>query len=269
VTLEKKDKDKDEDNLSLWSTIIGFMGLFFVFIIGGALADADWKWANNLAPTILWLGIALQIFYMLLFVGNSKISKTLGGQLASQVFLAVLLWFLYTQASVSATSIINTVFGLSDTVFPLSHQVLTFLYLFILSKPVFWVLLIWGIVAILYYTVTGGNGTHKSFKTGIFAFSGFFIGLVALILIEVKFDEKLLTKKAYLIAHSLDFNANINCPKHDIAGKGVFLGPAQSRVIIDKNIPVISWVEAVYANHEQLKDIKIPQSLEIYECSQN
>jgi hypothetical protein len=267
VTLEKKDKDKD--SLSLWSTIIGSLGLIFVFIIGGALANSDWKWANSLAPTILWLGIALQIFYMLLFVGNSKISKTLGGQLASQVFLAVLLWFLYTQASVSATSTINTVFGLSDTVFPLSHQVLTFLYLFILSKPLFWVLLIWGIVAILYYMTTGGDGTHKSVKTGIFAFSGFFIGLIALILIEVKFDEKLLTKKAYLIAHSLDFNENINCPKQDVVGKGVFLGPAQSRVVIDPNTPTMSWVEAVYANYEQLEDIKIPQSLEIYGCSQN
>mgnify|MGYP000310982277 CR=1 FL=1 len=265
MTPEEKAK---EDDLSLWSTILGCIGLVFVFVVGGPLAGSDWKWANNLAPIIIWLGIALQVFYMLLFVGNSKISKILGGQFASQVFFAVLMWFLYTQAAVNATSTINTVFGLSDTVFPLSHQVLTFLYLFILSKPVFWALLIWGIVAILYYTMTGGEGTHKSLKTGVFAFSGFFVGLIAVILIEVKFDEKLLNKKAYLIAHSLDFNASINCPKQTLTGKGVFLGPAQTRVIMDKNEPKLSWVEAVYANHVQLQDLQIPEKLEIYGCSQ-
>jgi hypothetical protein len=199
-----------EDDLSLWSTVIGCVGVAFVFIFGGVLADSDWKWANDLAPTIIWLGIALQIFYMLLFVGSSKISKILGGQLASQAFFAVLLWFLYTQASVNATSIINTVFGLSDSAFPLSHQILTYVYLFILSKPLFWFLLIWGIVVILYYMVTGGDGTYKSFKTGIFSFSGFIIGLIAIFFVEFKFDETLLPKKAYLIAHSLDFNTNIN-----------------------------------------------------------
>lgn len=263
------EENAKEDDLSIWSTAIGCIGFLFVFIVGGPLADSDWKWANDLAPIIILLGIALLAFYMLLFVGSSKISKILGGQLASQIFFAVLMWFFYTQASVNATSLINTVFGLSDTAFPLSHQVLTFVSLFVMGRSLFWVLLIWGCVAILYYAATGGNGTYKSFKTGIFAVSGALIGLIAILTIEFKFDEELLPKKAYLIAHSLDFNTNLNCPAHELNAKGVFLGPAQSRVLIDDKFPFMSWVEAVYANDNQLMDIEIPGNFNIYECIKN
>ena len=268
MTLEEQ-KQKKEDELSLWSTVIGFLGLFFVFLLGGSFADSDWKWAREIAPTIMWLGIAFQIFYMLLFVGNSKISKILGGQLASQLSFGIILWFFYTQASVQATSTLNGVFGLSDSAFPLSHQVLTFVSLFMLSKPIFWALLIWGSVVLLYFMVAGGNGTYKSIKTGLFAGSGFLISLVALLMIEAKFDDSLLSKKAYLIAHSLDFNANINCPGHELNGKGVFLGPSQNRIVFDDGTPDMSWVEAVYANATELKHIDVPKSFNIYGCAQN
>jgi hypothetical protein len=51
--------------------------------------------------------------------------------------------------------------------------------------------------------------------------------------------------------------------------KGVFLGAAQNRVFIDEKIQSMSWVEAIYANHEQLENIEISENFEIYGCSQN
>jgi hypothetical protein len=130
-------------------------------------------------------------------------------------------------------------------------------------------LFIWGIIALFYYIATGGNGTHKSFKTLAFAGSGFAIGLISLLFIEYKFDDEMVRKKAYLIAHSLDFNANLNCPGQELNGKGVFLGANQSRLIFDEKMPSMPWVEAVYANEKDLKDIVIPESFEIYGCNQN
>jgi hypothetical protein len=259
-------ESKMENSRSIWSTVIGGLGLILVFFVGGSFADSDWDWARSIAPTIIWLGIALQLFYFFLFVGNSKLVKLLGGQLASQVFLSVLIWLLYTQASVHATSMINEVFGISGSAFPLSHQVLTFVSLFIIGKPLFGVLTIWGGLALLYYMASGGDGTHRSVQTLIFSASGLVIGFFSLALIHIKLDDDLLSKKAYLIAHSLDFNSSLNCPGHDLKGNGIFLGPAQSRVLFDSSNQTMSWDQALYANKQQLKDINIPSKLEIYEC---
>ncbi|PPK50308.1 hypothetical protein [Marinobacter persicus] len=228
-------ENKEEENLrSIISTVIGVLGFICVFGIGAPMSDAEWSWVNKLAPYVIWAGIALLLFYSFLFVGNSKIAKALGGQLASQVTFAALAWLIYVLASVEAANALNHAFGVDSRAFPLAHQVLTFLNMFAFGEPVFAVLLVWGLVTVIFYSITGGAGTHKSFQTLIFACSGFVIGLVSLVMVNVIFDEDVLDKKAYFIARALDFNENLNCPGNSLGGYGVFLGPSQTRILYDE-----------------------------------
>jgi len=258
-----------ENTRSTWSTAIGVMGFILVFAVGGGLADSDWKMARDLAPVVIWIGMSLQLFYFFLFIGNSKIAKALGGQFASQVAFAALTWFLFTQASVSAGGYINGVFGLGDSAFPLTQNVLTFVSLFVLGKPLFLALTIWGAFAFLYYLLSGGDGSHRSIQIAVFAASGLVLGIASYTLAKYKFNDELMPKKAYLMARALEFNENLNCPGTAPVGNGVFLGPAQDRVLVDTTKPSMSWTAAIYANAGELDGVKIPEKFEIYECRKN
>jgi hypothetical protein len=258
---------KDDDTKDLYITVIGVLGFFLVFFVGRWLAGSQWNFTHKLAPIVTWSGIIFLLIYLFLFVENSGVAKLFGGKFTSSIVFAAIGWYLYTQASLTAGGYINEVFGLGDSVFPQTQKVLTFVSLFILVQPLFILLTIWSSIAFLYYLITGGSGTHKSFQAFMFAISGLTIGLIALMSISYKFSDDSMPKKAYLLALSLEFNEKLNCSQSKIIGKGVFIGPAQDRVIVDTtNNPSMSWASIVYANESELKDIKIPENFEIYEC---
>lgn len=260
-------ESKEEEKLrSIITTVIGGLGFVCVFLIGAPMSDSDWSWANNLAPFVIWTGVAFLLFYSFLFVGNSKIAKALGGQLASQITFAGLGWLIYVLASVEAASALNHAFGVDAGAFPLAHQVSTFLHMFVFGEPIFVVLLVWGLVSIIYYAMTGGAGTHKSNQTAIFAGSGFVIGALSLTMINFTFDENVLNRKAYFIARALDFNENLNCPGNKLNGYGVFLGPSQKRILYDETPQQLDWSKAVYATSSELEQWKSPEDLSIVDC---
>ncbi|MBW3196091.1 hypothetical protein [Marinobacter nauticus] len=260
-------RSKDEEKLiSIISVAIGGLGFSCVFVFGAPMSESDWVWARNLAPFVIWAGIALLLFYVFLFVGNSKIAKAIGGQFASQITFAAVAWLIYVLASVEASSTLNKTFGVDAKAFPIAHEVLTFLHMFVFGEPVFVVLLVWGLVTVIYYAATGGSGKNGSIPTLIFACSGSVIGLVSLAAINFTLEENTLDKKAYFIARALDFNDNLNCPGNPLSGHGVFLGPSQARILYDELPLQLDWSQAVYANAKELENLKMPKHLSIIEC---
>lgn len=260
------DANKLENEKSLWITVTGVLGFIIVFFVGGPLADSD----SNYAPTVIWFGLVLFIYYIFLFVGNTRFVKTMAGEWGSKVAFSVLIAVLLLESNRQASIEINAVFGLSASAFTGTEYIMTLLKTFILSKTLLGFFAIWGVVTFVYYLITGGANSHKSFQTFIFAISGVLIGGIGWLLIDTKLSEDLLHKKVYLVAHAFDFNSNVKCPGQDVKGVAVFLGAAQNRVFVDESkAPKIDWLQGVYANPQELESVKLPTSEEfkIYTCN--
>lgn len=260
------DDKKLENEKSLWITAIGISGFIIVFLVGGPLADSH----SDYAPTVLWFGLVLFIYYIFLFIGNTRFVKTMAGEWGSKVAFSVLIAVILLESNRQAAIEINAVFGLSASVFSGTQYVMTLLKTFILSKSLLGVFAIWGGVSFIYYLVTGGSGTHRSIQTFIFAISGIVIGIIGLLLIETKLNNETLHKKIYLVAHSFDFNSNVKCSDQVIKGSGIFLGPSQNRVLVDESsTPDMGWLQAVYASPKDLESTELPkkEQLKIYSCT--
>lgn len=261
-----EEKNKLENEKSLWITGIGLLGFIIVFLVGGSLADSK----SDYAPAIIWFGLILFVYYIFLFVGNTQFVKTMAGEWGSKVAFSVVIAILLLESNRQASIEINSVFGISASAFSGTLYIMTILKTFILSKVLLSVFTVWGGVAFVYYLVTGGAGTHKSFQTFIFAISGLLIGGIGWLLVETKLNEDVLHKKAYLVAHSFDFNQHVKCPGKVVKGAAVFLGAAQNRVLVDESEPPqMDWLQAIYANPEELSSVLLPgeNELRILSCS--
>lgn len=261
-----EESKKNENEKSIWITAIGSLGFFIVFIVGGILSDSG----SPYTPIIIGFGLVLFIYYIFLFIGNTRFVKTMGGEWGSKIAFSILIATLIIESNRQVSIEINSVFGIAASAFSGTQNIMTILKTFILSKILLSVFTVWGGLAFIYYLVTGGAGTHKSFQTFIFAISGLIIGGIGWLLIETKLSEEIVHKKIYLVAHSFDFNANVKCPGQEINGAAVFLGQAQNRVFVDESeSPKMNWLQALYANPEELSSVALPTSenLKIYTCN--
>lgn len=259
-----------EESISkeVMTTIIGGVAITLVFIVTGAWAQSDFGFLRSLAPYTLWLGIALLIVYQFLFVTNSRIAKTLKGELASQVGLTVLIGYCLLSSSIDAATVLNRVFGVDASAFPNALRVITFVQMFLMGKPIFWLLFTWSVIAFFYFLLGGGSG--KSWRAWMFAMSGMAVSGTALIFIYFLLGPTQLDQRAYILTRATDFYSNVNCPGVKIAGSAVFLGPEQRRVLVDNTIiPELSWIQAITVKDEKFKQVRHPSSFPIYNCKEN
>lgn len=269
IDMEKimlSEEKKLENEKSLWITVIGVLGFLIVFVVGGILADSE----NSYAPTVIWFGLFLFVYYMFLYVGSARFVKAMAGEWGSKLAFSFLIAILLVESNRQASVDINAVFGISASAFSGTQTIMTMLNAFVWSKVLLSIMAVWGVVSFVYFFTTGGVGTHRSFQTFLFSISGLVIGGIGLLLVVTKFGgEEVLRKKIYLIAHSFDFNSNVKCQGNEVKGAAVFLGQSQDRVFVDETVPPeMTWLQAVYADADELKNVELPtsQDLKIYKC---
>ena len=253
---------------SLGVAATGVIGLFFVFVLGDLLARSGIGWMRDISPNVFWFGIVFLVFYLIAYISHSEFTRHIGGQLASQAALAVFVWFMYTQAALQASVLLNRVYGVDAAAFPGSSQVLTFVQMFLASRPLIYLMILWSLLHFVRYAFGKARATRISMFSSLIMLSGATIGVMALVFIHERLSEPLLLKKTYLIAKELDFNPRVNCGRFDLQGVGVFLGPEQQRVMIDAVPSTASWTESIYATEASLRSVQVPTSFPIYRCSE-
>ena len=245
--------------------IIGLLGLLLVFVLGDIAAHARPAGVQALAPYLFWFGVVFLVFYVVAYIGHSQLAKAVGGQLASQAALAVFVWFMYTQASLQVGILLNQIYGVDPSVFSSSSQILNFVLMFVLSRPLLYLAVIINIVMVLNYAFRHRK-SPLSKLTGAILLSGTVIGVLSLVFIHERFSDQLLLKKAYLIAKEQDFNMRVRCGGADVPGIGVFMGPEQRRVLMDDTPSTMSWTASIYATPKDLAHVQIPTQFRIVPC---
>ena len=250
---------------SLSIACTGVLGLFLVFVLGDLLARSGSQLALAAVPYVFCFGVVFLVFYVVAYIGHSKLAKAVGGQLASQAALAVFVWFMYTQASLQVGILLNQVYGVDPSVFSSSSQILNFVLMFVLSRPLLYLAVAINIVMVLNY-VFRHRKSPLSKLTAAILLSGTVIGVLSLVFIHERFNDELLLKKAYLIAKEQDFNMRVRCGGADVPGIGVFMGPEQRRVLMDDTPSTMSWTASIYATKEDLAHVQIPTQFKILRC---
>lgn len=257
-----------ENNKEIITTAIGVIALILVFLCGGGWSTSDIEFVRNAAPYALWLGVGLLIFYQFVFVANSHIAKTFRGEFASQAGLTVLIAYCLLSSSVEAASSLNRVFSVDASAFPNALRVMTFVQMFLLGKPFFWMFFAWSLVSFAYFFFS--HDENSSMQTWIFSFSGMVISGIALVLIYLTFEPGQLDRRAYLVARTTDFYSKVNCPGLKVTGSVVFLGPEQRRVLVDTTAdPHLSLTQALTAKNNDFTKVEPPSSFPIYICKED
>ncbi|MFG5776823.1 hypothetical protein ACFIQF_07080 [Comamonas sp. J-3] len=252
---------------SITLALIGMTGLFLVFVLGDLMARAHYAWMQATSAYLFWFGVVLLVFYVVAYIGHSPLSKMVGGQWSSQAALAVFVWFMYTQASMQAGILLNSVYGVDPSVFSSSSQILTFVQMFILSRPLMVIAVLWSLVHVLRYVRQNRHQRSPVSKLkAAIMLSGALIGLLSLLFIHLRFSDDLMAKKSYLIAKEQDFNPRVRCGNADVPGIGLFLGPMQNRVLMDNTPSTMSWTASIYATREDLAQLQLPKDFRILDC---
>lgn len=263
--MAEKNQEKSKEIIM---TAIGAIALGLVFLIGGGWGSSDIGFFKSAAPYALWLGIGLLVFYQFMFVTNSYIARALKGEFASQAALAVLMTYCLLSSSVEAAAALNRVFSVDASAFPNALRIMTFVHMFLMGKPLFWMFFVWSVVAFSYFFFA--DQEDASMSTWIFSVSGIVISGVALMFIYHNFEEGQLDRRAYLIARTADFYSKANCPGVKITGAVVFLGPEQRRVLVDATAdPKLSLTQALTAKNDDFVKVEQPSSFSIYLCREN
>jgi len=258
----------DEKTRNVLMTSIGITAVVLVYFAAGVMGDSSIPGVRGFAPYLLVAGLALLIFYQMLFVANIRLVRILRAEFASQATFAVLIGWALLASSIDAANLLNSLYGIDASAFPNTLRLLTLVYLFKRGEYLFWAVLIWSVLSFLLMFCKSGK---QPLHLWLFALSGFFVGLIAVLSVIYKFDDQQLRVRAYLIARSADFYTTTNCPGMAVSAPVVFLGPEQRRILVDatKDVPNRSWLEAITGNLEQQERSVAPRELHLAECASN
>ena len=143
IDIEKimlSEEKKLENEKSLWITVIGVLGFLIVFVVGGILADSE----NFYAPTVIWFGLFLFVYYMFLYVGSARFVKAMAGEWGSKLAFSFLIAILLVESNRQASVDINAVFGISASAFSGTQTIMTMLNAFVWSKVLLSIMAVWG-----------------------------------------------------------------------------------------------------------------------------
>lgn len=269
--LERK-REKDMDNYSISFSLGVLAVLSAIFIFSGLSGSRDWEWLNNHRFAVRLWGVAFAAVFVGVSIERSSFFKYLWRFGFTKVVASLALSTLFIFCTGKSSSLINSVFGIDASAFPLTRALMSGLLAFQYSSPL---LIVVAIFAIFYAIDVIGwlKSKHSSDyeyqfpPLNSFAFLG--LALVVLIFswnwINRDFSEQSLPKKVYRLAHLLDFNSKYSCTNIKKGFSVVFVGPDQSRVLVDMSGVKTENIES-FVNSSISDDFEIPPEFFYLPC---
>ncbi|HAS1199988.1 TPA: hypothetical protein I3816_004753, partial [Enterobacter cloacae] len=190
----------------------------------------------------------------------------------AKIILSLSFTGLVVYCTAEASSIINDVFNIDPSFFPFTRSFLVAYLFFKKISILVYLLAIAGffcIINIISYIKSKWDGTGNiEFSFGaltyilfICIFSYFALGWVG-----SNFNDDVLNRKVYSLAHQLDFNKKNPCSNlKDLEVSVIFLGPNQDKVLVDFNkeemLTASSFLEGIFWYSYDKDELKILQCL--------
>lgn len=263
-----KEKRRDADNSELhvsWS--LGFLAIIAITLLGLAKDNnPEFEWIrNNQFSFRLW-GIALAAIYIGASLERSAFFKKLWGFSTTKIIISIAFSAAVVYATVKAAGVINTVFGVDASALPLTFTFTTAILVFKLISPFLFLLFL----AVIGHIVTlyAWYIQHKEHTFhDLFPIHSLMFALLASAIMyygwnwsNTQFNDPNLQKKVYIMAHALDFNSKHQCSNIDTDKAVIFLGQAQSSVLVSSNIETPNFSSFFHSN------VQIPATFDREPC---
>lgn len=270
-----KEFERESDNYSILIALhtLAFVATLFLWFGLGSDASSDWKWLNNHRfPLRLW-GIAFAAVFIGVSIERSSLFRKLWSFGFTKIVASIAVSALLLFSTGKASSLINAVFGVDASAFPLTRAFIAGILAFQYSSPL---LIVVAFFAILHTFDLAGYIKSKVSSDYSYDFppmhSIAFIAL-AIVVLSISwrwmyhdFSEETFPKKIYRLAHELDFNSRHSCANIKEGVTVVFVGSDHSKVLVDVNIVQTENIES-FVDPEISNNIAIPKRFFFLPCN--
>lgn len=231
-------KSNEQLNVSWALGILSFVAI--CLLTNSTQSDPDFDWIrDNQLGLKLW-GVALSAIYIGASIERSSFFKALWGFSATKIVVSVAFSGLVVYSTGKAAGVINSVFGVDASAFPISYTFTTAIIVFnVISPFLFFISL--GAILHLFNAIEWARTKLKGRTYELPPYHSFVFPILASVIMyngwawsNDELSEKLLPEKVYMMAHALDFNSNHECSNLKSGIPVVFLGPSQNEVLADK-----------------------------------
>lgn len=250
-------------------------GLAILAIISLALSfgkPSGWAWLDDSRFMIQLWGIAFSIIFVGVSIERSSFFNSLWKFGFTKLVASIAISALVVFSTGKASLLINEVFPVDASALPFTRAIVAGLLAFQYSYSL---LVVVGVFAFLHMLmIVGWIRWQFSEKTNyedmpILSMATLFLSLVILLIftkwVNKDFSTEMWPAKIYRLAHALDFNSRYECRNLPKGVSVIFLGPDQSRVLVDINNIKTSDLES-FVNKHKSNQVSVSQRYFILPC---
>jgi len=267
----KFDKEAENDSIQFSLFVLAFVAI--VFLLNGWSDSDDWEWLTNHRFALRLWGVAFAAVYIGVSIERSSLFRRLWSfgftKLVASIAISALLIF----STGKASSLINAVFGIDASAFPFTRAYISGILAFQYSSPL---LVVVAIFAIFHALDVAGFIKSKFYSGYDYDLppwqSVVFLVLAIAVLffswrwINRDFSEAAFPAKIYRLAHVLDFNSRHSCVNIKEGVSVVFIGPDQSKVLVDVSGVQTEDIES-FVNPSVSSNVAIPKTFFLLPCN--
>ncbi|EPF0314114.1 hypothetical protein ACSN7O_004953 [Enterobacter chuandaensis] len=270
LLLLKRENDDDKFNKE-WSSsialnILAFVAIMIFLFSTGNRSDSDFIEELKLPAYII--SIMLSTVWIGINIEKTLVFKEIWKFNTAKIILSLSFTGLIVYCTSEASAIINEVFNIDPSFFPFTRSFLVAYLFFKKISFLVYLLAIAGVVCVInilaYFKSKwdGKNEMEFSFGALLYIFFTCMFSYFALGWVSSNFNDEVLNRKVYLLAHQLDFNKKNACSNlKDGEASVIYLGPNQDKVLVDFNneeiLTASNFLEGTYWYANNNKELKI------------
>ncbi|EOI3409661.1 hypothetical protein ACN6UZ_001031 [Cronobacter dublinensis] len=271
IKRESEDKKHNEQwNSSVALNILAIAAiLIFIFSTSNS---SDSELIETLKLPAYIISIMLSTIWIGINIERTLIFKELWRFKTAKIIVSLSFTGLIVYCTAEASAIINDVFNIDPSFFPFTRSFLVSYLFFKKISILVYLLAIVGVFCIIniisFFKSKWDGNSDIEFPFGalIYIFFTCVFSYFALGWVNSNFNDNVLNKKVYSLAHKLDFNKRNPCSNLQGAEVSViFLGQNQDKVLADFNkeemLTAYSFLEGIYGYTYDKNELKILQCL--------
>ncbi|MDI7416094.1 hypothetical protein [Cronobacter turicensis] len=270
-----KREGEDKKHIEQWNSSVALNILAIVAIlifIFSTSNSSDSEFIETLKLPAYIISIMLSTIWIGINIERTLIFKEIWRFKTAKIILSLSFTGLVVYCTAEASAIINDVFNIDPSFFPFTRSFLVAYLFFKKISILVYLLAIVGVFCIIniisYFKSKWDGNSDIEFPFGalIYIFFTCIFSYFALGWVNSNFNDNVLNKKVYSLAHKLDFNKRNPCSNlQDVEVRVIFLGQNQDKVLADFNkeemLTAYSFLEGIYGYTYDKNELKILQCL--------
>ena len=243
-----------------------------VFAVNGFGSPGDWEWLNENRFAIRLWGIAFAAIFLGVSIERSSFFRSLWTFGFTKLVASIAVSGLLVFSTGKASSLINAVFSIDASALPFTRAIVTGLLMFEYAYPLLFVVALLAALHMLHFVNWIADKFLKNEHYAPPPMQSIVFPILALIAlgfsarwVGTDFSDELWQKKVYRLAHVLDFNTKYPCANLRQDLSVVFIGPEQSRVMVDTGRVQTSDMKT-FVDAEASENIMVPAHFPVVPC---